>query len=143
VTGPGGYTENERGRVLARHVDHLLGQLHHQTSLIENAAREEARLREEIGRLEKLPEELAAAAARVQELREHVTGLKETEIELRRRVDELAAEDVRKERHITELDARVRRYERHPVHWFGRAFRALFSRRANQSDRREDGDASG
>lgn len=117
---------DEPRRLLERHVDHLLGQLHHQMTLLESYRREQVQLRDQVNLLEQMPEELDAAHRRIHDLRERATGLRELEIELRRRIDELEVEDQRKGHHIGHLERELSRFANLPHRRLLRALRSWF-----------------
>ncbi len=120
---------DERRRVLERHVDHLLGQLHHQVTLLEAARREREGLAARVAGLEEAAAALDEARSRVASLREETIGLREVEVALRRRVDELEIEERRKEAHIERLERELDRHRNRPHRRLLRALRSRLGRR--------------
>lgn len=126
TTGP---RTDARRRVLERHVDHLLAQLHHQVSLLESSRAENAELKRRADALDRTAAALEEANRTVLELRGHVVGSKEVEVELRRRVDVLEQEDRRKAHHIERLEESLRRFTDRPHRRLWRALRAILGGR--------------
>lgn len=115
-----GPTPDEKNKILQRHVDHLVSQMHRQVVLIRTYQERASNLEARVSELEPLEGKLAEARA-------EILGLGEVVLDLKRRISELEQEEAVKEEHIRHLGDELKRIWNSPPRRLWRSIRGLFS----------------
>lgn len=128
----------EKIRIFERHVDHLMGQLYHQVSVIEQQREHVAHLQKQLTSIEDCPKLLDQALRRIVQIKEEMAGRKEIELDLRTRIADLEREEQVKQAHIERLEIYLNRIWYSPHRRLLRSLKDGAARLIGRPVRRDD-----